>query len=62
MDLDIFLRRKNIERYRRLLDSSVESTERRTILNLLADEMKSLKKGDQQGCSRGSGNSMDIIQ
>ena len=62
MDLDIFLRRKNIERYRRLLDSSVESTERRTILNLLADEMKSLKKGDQQGCFRGSGNWMFFIQ
>lgn len=48
MDLDFFLRRQNIERYRRLLDSSVGPAERRTILNLLAEEMEVLNNENQQ--------------
>lgn len=48
MNFDIFLREQNIERYRRLLDPSVEPTERRTILNLLAEEMETLKNENKQ--------------
>ena len=43
MELDIFLREENIRRYRRLLDSSMGKTERRTIFKLLAEEMEKIK-------------------
>jgi hypothetical protein len=43
MDLDIFLQEQNIRRYRKLLDASMGETERRTILKLLAEEMKKIK-------------------
>jgi hypothetical protein len=43
MDLDVFLSAENIRRYRRLLRSSITPTERKTILNLLAQEMDRLR-------------------
>ncbi len=50
MDLDIFLREQNIRRYRRLLDSSVGPTERRAILELLAEEMARSKRSASPDC------------
>ncbi len=43
MDLDIFLRKQNIMRYRRLLDPAMGSAERQTIFKSLAEEMEKLK-------------------
>jgi hypothetical protein len=43
MELDIFLQEQNIRRYRKLLDASMDETERRTIFTLLAEEMKKIK-------------------
>jgi len=45
MDLDIFLRDQNIALYRRLLNSSTDPIQRRTIFKLLAKEMSKLKNG-----------------
>jgi hypothetical protein len=39
-DLDAFLRERNIDRYRELLDSSTNQAERQTIAKLLAEEME----------------------
>jgi hypothetical protein len=48
MEMDVFLRESNIRRYRRLLDSSITSAERRTIIGLLADEMGRFKDSFRQ--------------
>lgn len=56
MDVDIFMREQNIERYRRLLDSSVRPNERQMILNLLAAEMETLK--NKQNPPRGGTGSV----
>ncbi len=43
MDLDVFLQEQNIKRYRRLLNPAMGPVERRTILILLAEEMKKIR-------------------
>jgi hypothetical protein len=53
VDLDTFLRDENIRRYRRLVDSSIGSSERQMILKLLAEEMAKLKsKHHKKKCRR----------
>jgi hypothetical protein len=49
MDLEEFLLDANIARYRRLLDSSIDETERRALFKLLAEEGTRLKNEDQKG-------------
>ena len=41
--MDEFVRRQNVERYRRLLERVTEETERHKILNLLAAEEQKQK-------------------
>jgi hypothetical protein len=48
MELDDFLRDRNIARYRKLLESSANEPERRTILNLMAEEVAKLRRTHQQ--------------
>jgi hypothetical protein len=55
MDLDIFLQQENIRRYRKLLDASIGETERRTILKLLAEEMKKIKGSPSSDRGRSAG-------
>jgi hypothetical protein len=43
MELDRFLQDQNIALYRRLLNSSTDEIERRTIFKLLAEEKNKLK-------------------
>ncbi len=43
MDFDDFLRRENLARYRRILDASMDDTERQTILKLQTEEVAKLK-------------------
>jgi hypothetical protein len=43
MELDSFLTEQNVTRYRKSLDSSTVETERRTIIELLAEEKAKLK-------------------
>jgi hypothetical protein len=43
MDMDQFVRRQNVERYRRLLKSVAEEPERQRILKLLAQERQKQK-------------------
>ncbi len=43
MDLDVFTSEQNIRRYRRLLRASVTPAERKTIFELLAREMDTLR-------------------
>jgi hypothetical protein len=42
--MDRFVRRQNVERYRRLLESVIEESKRQTILNLLGEERQKQKK------------------
>jgi hypothetical protein len=47
MELEDFLSEQNIARYRKLLDSSTDETERRTIIELLVEEEAKLN-GEHQ--------------
>jgi hypothetical protein len=47
MELEDFLSEQNIARYRKLLDRSTDETERRTIIELLAEEKAKLKGGNR---------------
>lgn len=44
-DLDQFVSAENIARYRRLLDTDLDDEQRRTILQLLADQVSMLRYG-----------------
>ncbi|HWM47465.1 MAG TPA: hypothetical protein VNR11_11200 [Xanthobacteraceae bacterium] len=44
-DLDQFVSAENIARYRRLLDTDIDDEQRRTILQLLADQVSMLRYG-----------------
>jgi hypothetical protein len=44
MNMDQFLRSKNIERYRRLLERVTEESDRQQIINLLAEERQKQKE------------------
>jgi hypothetical protein len=57
MELEDFLSEQNIARYRKLLDRSIDETERRTIVELLAEEKAKLKDRhqlDKPAMSRGA--------
>ena len=45
MDMDRFVNRKNIERYRRLSSEATDANERLKILGLLAEEMAKFRQG-----------------
>jgi hypothetical protein len=42
--MDRFIRRENVEHYRRLLERVTEESERQTITNLLADTLQKQKE------------------
>jgi len=44
MDLDNFISKQNMARYRALLDTSTDETKRRAIIKLLSEEYAKLKK------------------
>jgi hypothetical protein len=45
-NMDRFIRRQNVERYRRLLERVTEESDRQTITNLLAEERQRQKEAD----------------
>jgi hypothetical protein len=45
-NLDRFIRRQNVERYRRLLERVTEESDRQKIFNLLAEERQKQKDAD----------------
>jgi hypothetical protein len=48
MDLDRFVARQNIDRYRRLGDTATDEAQRRMIFRILAEELEKLKSlGDK---------------
>jgi hypothetical protein len=44
MDFDAFLRRQNIQNYRKLLDTRMTPTERQIVIKLLADELEAFRQ------------------
>jgi hypothetical protein len=44
MDLDHFVTRKNIERYRKLSDVATDDLQRRLVFRLLAEELEKFKQ------------------
>jgi hypothetical protein len=51
--IDRFIRRQNVERYRRLLESTEDETQRRLVLKLLAEEQQKQKDaGDRPNMSQ----------
>jgi hypothetical protein len=47
IEVETFVRRQNIERYRRLLELITDASERQRIANLLAEEEQNKTPGDQ---------------
>ena len=45
--MDLFVRSQNVERYRRLLERVTEASDRRQIINLIAEERQKQKDGRQ---------------
>ncbi len=44
MEFDAFLRRQNIQNYRKLLDTRMTPTERQIVIKLLADELDTFRQ------------------
>jgi hypothetical protein len=59
MELEVFLRKENIERYQRLINSGTRAAERRKIFKSLSDEMQKLTNGVRRpaSCSGGRASS-----
>ena len=45
MEFDAFLRKQNIQNYRKLLDTRMTPTERQIVMKLLADELDAFREG-----------------
>lgn len=50
MEFDAFLRKQNIQNYRKLLDTRMTPTERQIVIKLLAGELDAFREGTGTNC------------
>lgn len=50
MEFDAFLRKQNIQNYRKLLDTRMTPTERQIVMKLLADELDAFRERPGTNC------------